>query len=129
MAHCCAAMHGVVSCSTPKKGDVTIYLEKYFKKNGSGWQVNDELRKKIRFEEINLVKNWPYLPRMDIVFVRNVMIYFDMETKKNVLKRMGEILEPDGYLFLGGAETPLNICDHFERFEFDKSCYYQLKKG
>ena len=59
----------------------------------------------VEFRELNLAQPWPPLPPMDLVFLRNVMIYFDVETKKTILGRMARVLRPDGYLLLGGAET------------------------
>jgi chemotaxis protein methyltransferase CheR len=63
---------------------------------------------------------------MDIIFMRNVLIYFDVETKKNILARVRKTLKPDGYFFLGGAETTLNLDESFKRVQIDKTAYYQI---
>jgi chemotaxis protein methyltransferase CheR len=63
---------------------------------------------------------------MDLVFLRNVMIYFDADTKKSILGRVARVLRPDGYLLLGGAETTLNLDDSFRRVESLKGGFYQL---
>jgi chemotaxis protein methyltransferase CheR len=63
----------------------------------------------------------------DIVFLRNVLIYFDVETRKKILGRVRRLLRPDGYLFLGGAETTLNLDDGFERVQTEKFVCYKLK--
>lgn len=101
-------------------------LIKYFQKIGTEWRIKDELRKMIDLRQINLAQPWGLLPPMDIVFIRNVLIYFDQETKRAIMGRLRKVLKPDGYMFLGGAETTINIDDNFKRVQVDKSAYYQL---
>ena len=62
----------------------------------------------------------------DLVFLRNVMIYFDVETKKSILRKVARLVRPDGYLILGGAETTFNLEDSFKRVETLKSGFYAL---
>ncbi len=80
----------------------------------------------VQFREINLAQAWPVLPRMDLVLLRNVMIYFEVETKKAILGKVARLLRPDGYLILGGAETTFNLDDSYRRVEQLKSGFYQL---
>ena len=80
----------------------------------------------VEFRELNLIRPWPVLPRFDLVFLRNVMIYFDVEVKKSILSRVARLLRPDGYLLLGGAETTLNLDGSFRRAEQLKGGFYQL---
>jgi chemotaxis protein methyltransferase CheR len=101
-------------------------LVKYFRKIGTEWQIKEELRRMIDFRQINLAQTWPVLPLMDVIFMRNVLIYFDVETKKTILARVRRTLKPEGYLFLGGAETTLNLDDSFKRVQIDKTAYYQI---
>jgi chemotaxis protein methyltransferase CheR len=101
-------------------------LVKYFQKIGTEWQIKEELRRMIDFRQLNLAQSWPAFPAMDIIFMRNVLIYFDIETKKVILGRVRKILKPDGYLFLGGAETTLNLDDSFKRVQVEKSAHYQV---
>lgn len=101
-------------------------LVKYFQKIGTQWQIKDELRRMVDFRQLNLAQAWPALPFMDVIFMRNVLIYFDMETKKGILSRVKKILKPDGTLFLGGAETTLNIDESYKRVQIDKTAYYQV---
>lgn len=101
-------------------------LIKYFQKIGTEWKIKDELRKMLDLRQINLAQSWGLLPAMDIVFIRNVLIYFDQETKKTIMARLRNVLKPDGYMFLGGAETTINIDDAFKRTQVDKSAYYQI---
>ena len=90
-------------------------LTKYFSKRGMGWQIKKEVRDRIEFQPMNLIGTWLPLPILDLVFVRNVMIYFDTETKKDILQKIGKILSPQGYLLLGGSETTINLDDQYER--------------
>ncbi len=76
---------------------------------------------------MNLVEAWPALPEMDVIFMRNVLIYFDVSTKKHILAKVRRLLRPDGYLFLGAAETTLNLDDGFERMQFEKAGCYRLR--
>jgi chemotaxis protein methyltransferase CheR len=105
------------------------FLVKYFQKIGTEWQIQASLRRAIDFRQINLAEPWPPMASMDIVFMRNVLIYFDLQTKRNIMARLGKLLKPDGYLFLGGAETTLNIDESFRRIQVDKSAYYQVVRG
>jgi chemotaxis protein methyltransferase CheR len=99
-------------------------LVKHFTKDGLDWQIADSLRRMVRFEELNLNGPWPSTEPFDIVFMRNVMIYFDVDAKKKILTRLRSRMAPDGYLFLGGAETTLGLDDGFERMEIGRtSCY------
>lgn len=102
-------------------------LVKYFDRSGMGWVVKPQLKENIDYRQMNLVTAWPPLPRMDIIFMRNVLIYFDVETKRLIFNRIAQLLKPDGYLFLGTAETTVNIHDGFQRVQIDKAGCYQLR--
>jgi chemotaxis protein methyltransferase CheR len=108
------------------RGLPTALLLKHFRQHGTSWQLHDEVRAMVDFQELNLVRAWSPLPRMDLVFLRNVMIYFDVETKKAILGRMARVLQPDGYLLLGGAETTFNLNESYGRVEHLKTGFYQL---
>ena len=81
----------------------------------------------VQFQQLNLIAPWPSLPEMDVIFLRNVLIYFDVEVKRQILSRVRRLLRPDGFLFLGGAETTLNLDDAFERVPFERSGCYRLR--
>ena len=104
-------------------------MVKYFERIGTEWQVKEDLRKMIQFRIINLSEAWPMIPPVDLLMMRNVLIYFDVEMKKNILGRIRKLLRPDGYLFLGAAETTLNLDENFERMPFKQSGCYRLKQG
>jgi chemotaxis protein methyltransferase CheR len=108
------------------RGLPAALLVKYFRQHGTDWQLEADVRDGVDFREINLVQPWPPLPRMDLILIRNVLIYFDTETKKALLGRLARLLRPDGYLLLGGAETTLNLDDSYRRVEQLKSGFYQL---
>ena len=86
-------------------------LVKHFRKEESNWRIADPLRAAVNFREWNLLDNPAPLGRFDIVFCRNVLIYFDAPTKARVLEAIAGQLAPDGVLYLGGAETVLGITD------------------
>ena len=102
-------------------------LAKYFRKlPGGDHEVVPDLRNAIDFRQINLLEAWPQLPRFDVVFCRNVLIYFDAPTKTRVLGRIRSVLRPDGYLFLGAAETVMKVDDAFENGPMDRSGCFRL---
>jgi chemotaxis protein methyltransferase CheR len=103
-------------------------LVKYFKQHGAAWEISQEIRRMVEFQEVNLIHSWPPLPRMDVIFMRNVLIYLDLETKKNILGRVGRLLDPAGYLFLGGSETTINLDDSFEPVSSDGATCFQLRR-
>ena len=83
--------------------------DKYMRREAGCWQLTDDIRSMVEFRQINLIADWPRLPQMDIVFLRNVMVYFDEGTKRQTLRRIRAQMKPDGYLFLGGAETTVHL--------------------
>jgi chemotaxis protein methyltransferase CheR len=108
------------------RGLPAALMVKHFRQHGPNWELNEDVRRMIEFREMNLVRPWPPLPRMDLIFLRNVMIYFDVDMKKGILGRVAGLLRPDGYLLLGGAETTLNLDDSFRRVHNLKGGFYQL---
>ncbi|MCB1720337.1 MAG: protein-glutamate O-methyltransferase CheR [Alphaproteobacteria bacterium] len=89
-------------------------LMKYFTQDGDRWQLNDEIRKMVKYDYFNLLDPMAKLGTFDIIFCRNVLIYFDEQTKGMVLDKMAQQIEKDGFLFLGGAETVLGITNSFK---------------
>jgi chemotaxis protein methyltransferase CheR len=101
-------------------------LLKYFRQDGAYWQLRDDIRAAIDFQPVNLAQPWLPMPPMDLVLLRNVMIYFDVNTKKSILRRVARVLRPDGYLILGGAETTFGLDDSYKRVEHLRAGFYQL---
>lgn len=89
------------------------YLMKYFTQVGETWQLKDEIKNMVRFSTFNLLDDMRNIGVFDIIFCRNVLIYFDEKTKATILEKMSRQLENDGFLLLGGAETVLGITDKF----------------
>jgi len=120
------AREGRYSQIEVNRGLPAALLVKYFRQHGSTWELAEDVRRAVEFRELNLVRPWPPVPRMDLVFLRNVMIYFDVDMKKSILGRVARMLRPDGYMLLGAAETTLNLDDSFRRVENLKGGFYQL---
>ncbi len=102
-------------------------LVKYFQKVGLQWQLKPEIRSQVQFQRMNLIEPWPAFAKMDVVFLRNVLIYFTPETKAKILAQVRNRLAADGSLFLGGAETTIGIDESFVRCNHGKTITYRLK--
>lgn len=102
-------------------------LELYFHKQPNGWQIRDDLRRMVDFRQINLNGPWPELPLLDLILLRNVLIYLDVPTRQQILARVRKVLQPDGYLLLGGAETTYNLDDSFTPVSFEGVSFFQLR--
>lgn len=98
-------------------------LVKYFKQDGDKWLIDSSLKEMIKFKEFNLLDNLTPLGKFDVVYCRNVLIYFDQETKTKVLDRISELLPEDGLLILGGAETVVGISDKFKPVPGQRGIY------
>lgn len=98
-------------------------LVAYFRQEGSSWIVSDEIKRMVRFSQQNLLEPLAALGTMDVVFCRNVLIYFDVATKAKVLGAVRSIMRPDGYLVLGAAETLMGITDAFGKVEGSRGLY------
>ena len=83
----------------------------------------------VEFRRLNLVDSWPSLPKMDVILLRNVLVYFELDTKREILSKLRRVLRPDGCLFLGGAETTLMVDHNFVRTFANGGTYYQLKNN
>jgi len=100
----------------------------FFKRNGLEFEIDERLRSQVEAFQMNLAGAWPNrLPTFDVVFIRNVLIYFDVPTKKEILRKVRERMAPDGAMFLGGAESTLNLDDAFERIPVAQASCYRIK--
>jgi chemotaxis protein methyltransferase CheR len=120
------ARSGVYSQMEVNRGLPAAMLVKHFVRKGTHWSVSDDIRRRVQFGTVNLADNWPALPQLDIVFLRNVMIYFDTATKQRILAKVRSVLKPDGILFLGTAETTLHIDESFERVQHGSATMYRI---
>jgi len=104
---------GLYSQFEVQRGLPIQLLVKYFTQIGELWQINSELRAMVQHKQLNLLQDFSHLGKFDVIFCRNVLIYFDQETKINVFERMAKVIEPDGILTLGAAESVVGITDAF----------------
>ena len=104
-------------------------LVRHFTRAGSEWQVSPGLRRMVTASECNLAAPLPRMGPFDVVYLRNVLIYFDLPTKQAILRRVRALMRPDGWLFLGAAETTLGVDDSWERVVIGRSSAYRPLKG
>ncbi|WP_114394485.1 CheR family methyltransferase [Oleisolibacter albus] len=117
------AKAGVYTQFEVQRGLPITYLVKYFNQMGDKWQLKDEFRSRAQFREYNLLSDLSPLGQFDVIFCRNVLIYFDQPTKTKVLEAMAKMLPPDGVLYLGGAETVLGITEKFKPMDGQRGLY------
>jgi len=117
------AKEGLYSQFEVQRGLPINLLVKYFKQEGDRWQIDEALKKMVTYKYFNLLESPASLGRFDIVFCRNVLIYFDQETKGKVLSGIADGLAEDGFLYLGGAETVLGISDRFQLIPGQRGVY------
>jgi chemotaxis protein methyltransferase CheR len=120
---------GLYSQFEVQRGLPVQLLMKYFKKEGDLWQIDAALRGMVQYREFNLLEDPKPLGRFDVVFCRNVLIYFDQATKGVVLDRVADLIPSDGVLFLGGAETVLGISEKFKPMAGQRGVYCLATDG
>ncbi|MCZ6863516.1 MAG: protein-glutamate O-methyltransferase [Alphaproteobacteria bacterium] len=117
------AKEGLYSQFEVQRGLPISLLVKYFTQVGDRWQIDDSLRSMVKYQKFNLLHDFSSLGKFDVVFCRNVLIYFDTPTKTKVLDSISELLPPDGFLYLGGAETVLGTSDQFQIMQGQRGIY------
>jgi chemotaxis protein methyltransferase CheR len=108
------AKAGIYSQFEVQRGLPIQFLVKYFTQVGETWQIAPDIRAMVQFRPLNLLHDFAHLGTFDVVFCRNVLIYFDQDTKVNVLDRIARLVDRDGYLILGAAETVVGLTDSFK---------------
>lgn len=98
-------------------------LVKYFKQQGTEWAINDDIKSMVKFQKFNLLHPMTQFGEFDVIFCRNVLIYFDQETKGRILSETSKHLSKSGFLFLGGAETVIGITDAFKLLPGERGLY------
>jgi chemotaxis protein methyltransferase CheR len=114
---------GIYSQFEVQRGLPIQMLVKYFKQNGELWQINPDIRGMVQHRQLNLLQDFSQLGKFDVIFCRNVLIYFDQETKTNIFGRLARALEPDGFLVLGAAETVVGLTEDFKPFADRRGLY------
>jgi chemotaxis protein methyltransferase CheR len=103
--------------------------KRYFRQEDNRWRVSDDVKKRVNFQELNLKTGFASLGKFDIIFCRNVLIYFAPALKADIMYRMSQSLKPNGYLILGGSETISGYSEDFEILRWKSvGVIYQLKK-
>jgi chemotaxis protein methyltransferase CheR len=105
---------GLYSQFEVQRGLPIQLLIKYFKQVGELWQINADIRAMVQHRQLNLLQDFSHLGTFDVVFCRNVLIYFDQETKVRIFTRLAKRMESDGFLALGAAETVVGLTDVFK---------------
>jgi chemotaxis protein methyltransferase CheR len=105
---------GIYSQFEVQRGLPIQMLVKYFKQIGELWQINSDIRAMVTHRQLNLLHDFGLLASFDVIFCRNVLIYFDQETKANIFSRLARSMEPDGFLVLGAAETVVGLTEAFK---------------
>jgi chemotaxis protein methyltransferase CheR len=114
---------GIYSQFEVQRGLPIQMLVKYFKQTGEFWQVNADIRAMVQHRQLNLLHDFSQLGVFDVIFCRNVLIYFDQDTKINIFNRLVKVMEPDGFLVLGAAETVVGLTDVFKPFPDRRGLY------
>jgi chemotaxis protein methyltransferase CheR len=121
------AKAGLYSQFEVQRGLPIQMLVKYFTQTGDTWQISPEIRAMVQYKPLNLLADFGHLGKFDVVFCRNVLIYFDQETKIGVLNRIAKMLEPDGFLVLGAAETVVGLTEAFKPMQDRRGLYVPNK--
>ena len=121
------AKEGVYEGVAVSRGLPQDRKSRFFRKVDKGWAVVDDIKKRVSFRELNLMQSYTLLGRFDIIYCRNVLIYFSTELKRDSRARMARSLNPRGYLVLGGSESITNYSDDFDLIRWRNGVIYQLK--
>jgi len=105
------AKAGLYSQFEVQRGMPTMLMLRYFEQVGEMWTLTPEIKSMVTFRQFNLMSPFAGMPKFDILFCRNVLIYFDVQTKASVFKKLHSVLADDGFLVLGGAETTIGLSD------------------
>ncbi|MGN6605565.1 MAG: CheR family methyltransferase [Jatrophihabitans sp.] len=119
------ARSGRFSALEVNRGLPAPLLVKYFKREGADYVISDIIKQKATFERINLAEVWPIMPVFDVVFCRNVLIYFELDVRRQILEKIRKNLTPGGYLFLGSSESTVGLVDGFTAVRVDNTVVYR----
>jgi chemotaxis protein methyltransferase CheR len=121
------ARAGVYTQHEVQRGLGMSSMVRFFTQQGADWAVKPEIKRMVQFRQFNVLNDFSTVGPFDVIFFRNILIYFDSSTKKQILERMAGILSPSGVLFLGGTETPLGITDRWVRVKLDQGIVYKRR--
>jgi len=121
------AKEGIYTQFEVQRGLPITHLVKYFEQKGDRWQIKPEIRQMVQYNTFNLLSDYGSLGNFDIVFCRNVLIYFDADLKKTILSKVFKVMPPDGTLYLGGAETVIGVTADFKPVEGHRGMYVKVE--
>lgn len=122
------AMAGRYDAFSMSRGLPEDLKSRYFKPDGNVWVLTDEVKRMVTYKKLNLQENFSFFGRQDIIFCRNILFYFSDEFKKDILKRVAELLRPNGYLFLGASESIFNYTHDYEMLQHTIGLYYKVRQ-
>jgi chemotaxis protein methyltransferase CheR len=114
---------GIFSQFEVQRGLPIQMLVKYFTQVGELWQLNPDIRSMVQYRQLNLLHDFSQLGKFDVIFCRNVLIYFDQDTKASIFERLSKVVEPDGFMVLGAAESVVGISDAFKPYPDRRGLY------
>jgi len=122
------AASGIYNHTEVQRGLTETQIQRHFKKLPSGhYEINPELRSMVQFKQMNLIQDWPLMPKSDLILIRNVLIYFNQNTKAKILKRLySQLSDASSYLILGSSESIL-FDQTYQIVQLDRVSYYQKK--
>jgi len=123
------ARRGQYSQMEVNRGLPVQLLVKYFTQDGPMWRISEDLKSMVEFRKMNITTPWLGWPSVDVVMCRNVLIYFDLPTRENVLREANKVLADDGFLFLGASETLLSLDTQFDMWKTGNTRCYRHKAG
>jgi chemotaxis protein methyltransferase CheR len=121
------ASYGQYSKLEMDRGLALDKVAKYFSLEGQVWKIRDELRALATFKTMNLLEPFVFPAKFDIIFCRNVAIYFSEQDKVRLFKSIGRVMAPDGYLIIGSTESITSLCPEFEPKRYLRAVFYQFK--
>lgn len=121
------ASYGMYNKFEIERGLPRDRLQRFFSPNGANWKIKDEIRAIASFKKMNLLMPFQSMGKFDIIFCRNVAIYFTLEDRIKLFKKIADCLEPDGFLIIGSTESLTGVCPQFLPKRHLKSIFYQLK--
>jgi chemotaxis protein methyltransferase CheR len=122
------ARSGQYSQLEVNRGLPATTLVRHFERSGLSWRISPALSSQVQFRQLNLMRPFPPMGKFDVVFLRNVLIYFDLATKRDILRRVRQVMAPDGHLFLGAAEMTMGVDDAWERVPAGRSSVYRIRE-
>jgi chemotaxis protein methyltransferase CheR len=114
---------GIYTQFEVQRGLPIQFLVKYFKQTGEMWQINPDIRSMIQYRPLNLLQDFSSMGKFDLIFCRNVLIYFDQDMKTQIFGRLAKCIEPDGFMALGAAETVVGLTDVFKPYADKRGLY------